>query len=206
MTGPMSDDGLARTRREAYLEELRLNCGIARDAWRELEAEAGLNALTSETSPDSAPWTNQHNQIIWRCVYDILEAAHRLSLILWNAEGCRELREELAVSHDSPLRNRDVRNALHHIEERISSFVHDHPKMMVGGWRVSASPRPDPLPNSAFLRHLNTFHWTLRVFDTDGFKECNIQKITSAIAALAPRLPKFGVSIHRVEGPYFIPD
>jgi hypothetical protein len=195
-----------KIQREAYLEELRTNCEIAVGAWRELQAEAGLNSLRSESAPENVPFTNRNIHAIWRCVYDIVEAVQRISLILWNTGECRALREELGVGRDSPLRNRDVRNAMQHLEERISSFIRDHPRMAIGGWRVSRSPRPDLLPNAAFLRHLNTFHWTLRVYDTGGFKECNVEIIMSAVIRLTKLLPKAGVSIHRVSGPYFIPD
>lgn len=193
-------------RREAYLEELRTNCEIAIGAWRELKAEAGLGPLFSEGVPGQSPSTDRNMYAIWRCVYDILEAVNRTSLILWNSEGCKALREELGLSNDSTLRKRDVRNAMQHLEQRIASFVRDHPGMRIGGWRVTSNPRPDLRPDSAFLRFLNTFQWTLRVYDTGGFKECNIQAVMKAVTSLTERLPRAGMKEHHVAGPYFIPD
>jgi hypothetical protein len=191
--------------REAYLEELRTNCEIAISSWRELKAEAGLGSLLSE-APGQSTLTDRNIHSIWRCTYDILEAAYRLSLVLWNTRGSRGLREELGVANSSPLKSRDVRNAMQHLEERIDSFVRTHPGMHIGGWRVTSHPRPNPRPEAAFLRFLNTFHWTLRVYDSDGFKECNIEEIMKAVSALSAKLPKSGLVEHHVFGPYFIPD
>lgn len=192
--------------RDAYLEELWTNCEIATTAWRELQAVAALNPLFSEGVPGESPLTDHNMHAIWRCTYDILEAVHRVSLVLWSTKGCHGLRQELGVTNESPLRSRDVRNAMQHLEERIASFVAAHPGVGLGGWRVTSNPRPDPRPDRAFLRFLNTFHWTLRVYDPEGFKESNLRTIMTAVAQLGGKLPRAGMKEHHALGPYFIPD
>jgi hypothetical protein len=46
----------------------------------------------------------------------------------------------------------------------------------------------------------------LKVYDPRGYKVCNIERLMESITELSTKLPKYGVSVHRVEGPYFIPD
>ncbi len=102
--------------RNVYLQEIRSQCTLANQA---IEDMGGL--LTAAYMGTQAPR-------FWYCLQAFLAAAANISKLLWpsgrgDTERGRELRAFLGIEDDSPLRARDLRNDIEHMDERLDAWA-----------------------------------------------------------------------------------
>jgi hypothetical protein len=170
--------------------ELRANCLIYLEAWNSIR----LKSIDFGNEPFTGATDEGRFRIIdsiWGAAYASVEAACRLSRILWGTQGCKELRGRFGVPVDSPLRDgHKVRNVLEHIEARIPEFVRSNPGKKLAGWIVDSNPEGRPIPGVLTLRYLNLGTWNLKVYDPLGDMECNLRSIAEAVQRLNLVLPE----------------
>jgi hypothetical protein len=100
----------------------------------EIERQAGM-ALLAHDDMNAALSSNDRRRF-WYSTQTFLSATANVSKLLWGthrqaAADRKELRRELRVSDDSPLRNRRLRDHFEHFDERIVDYARAHPQV---GW------------------------------------------------------------------------
>jgi hypothetical protein len=155
-----------------YVQEIALQCGHARRAWRQLEAAIGANDVS-------------------RAYYHVqafLTATALVSHVLWPRSSAqegrrgRDLRAALGVSDDSPLRGRELRDHFVHFEQRLDRFL-GMERERVRAF-VDLNMYPDPpgsAPPKRRLRHIDPD--TLRVSVLGDAWE--LRPMWDAVAALS---------------------
>jgi len=174
----------------AVVAELRANCLMFLDSWNSIRQPAiafGNEPFTGTTDDRRLRFIYS----MWGAVYSLVEAACRLSRILWGTQGCKELRARFGVPVESPIRDAHrVRDILEHTEARIPEFVRSNPGKTLAGWRVESNPVKQAFPDVLTLRYLNLTTWELRAYDPLGDWECNLRSTAKAVQDLNLVLPE----------------
>ena len=142
---PGDDDLLSNLDLSYYVQEVALQCGHARRAWRELQ---------ESIAADDVPRAYYHVQAL-------LAATSLIAHVLWprssaqEARRGRDLRAALEVSDDSPLKSREMRDHFTHFEQRLDTFLSE-PRGTVRHF-VDLNMYPDgpSPPPSGRLRHFD---------------------------------------------------
>ena len=132
---------------------------------------------------------NHDSDYIWCAVQNMLTAGANISKLLWGSKGekgeqRRRLRDCIAVSDQSPLRNVTMRNNFEHMDERIDrwwaeSEMHNHADRIIGGRQTIGGFHPR-----------DTFRWLDPecgdvIFWGESF---NLRSIISEVTRLLPLL------------------
>ncbi len=105
---------------ERFRAELRLQCRFAQFAFLH------VTSLLSKP-PADAGGIEAYNKLIWYALHNLLIAAGNVSKMLWppratyRARG-EQLRGELAIPEESPLRSRALRDHFEHLDERLETW------------------------------------------------------------------------------------
>jgi hypothetical protein len=128
-----------------YVQEVALQCGHARRAWRELHDAIGRRDVS-------------------RAYYHVqafLAAAALISRVLWpgktqEARRGRDLRAALGVDDSSPLHDRAMRDHFAHFEERLDRFLTEPRDGQVRAFvDLNMYPDGEPEPPTGRLRHID---------------------------------------------------
>jgi hypothetical protein len=187
----------------ALLGEIESNCAIFAKAWNELRASA--IAIGSAGSLVGSEDAQRHLMFeTWGRVYSMIEAANRLTRILWEVKGCQLLRSRYRLSSSPELGRvapvRRVRNALEHTETRIPGFVRSRlesePHALVKGWGLSNLPTGYGPELADSFRCLNIYTFRCVVRDSSGEHECDLRALAKAVQDLNLSLPSDVLGFH----------
>lgn len=192
------DTQLQRVIDVALLAEVEANCRIFLQAWNELRFDATRVPIKTVADDSEQVPLRRLMYEFWGRVYSLIEAANRITRILWEVDGCQAFRERNRLSVPPVLAKtgavRAIRNALEHTETRIPDFVRfrvaEDENSVVKGWGLSnaAEGFGDELSDS--FRSLNIYTFRCVVQDADGEHECDLRELAKAVQDLNLALPE----------------
>ena len=188
------DSDVARNLANAYLMELEANCNIFLRAWNEVRDEA---RRPPGAGPDDVAQmaTRRWTYGLWRHAYTMIEAAWRMSRILWEVPGNKRFREHFHLPTGAALKPsylRGIRNALEHMETRIPEFIEMNSGKYLSGWSATNNPHDRATPERVRLRYLNVYSFACAVYDRAGEQTCDFGLVAKAVQALNMGLPRVG--------------
>jgi hypothetical protein len=182
----------------ALLTEAYANCRMFLRSWERFEslrAQPPPPPVPPFPKPMDDPWVLERRRWefdLWGCVYAMVASARRLHGVLWEAPGCRAMREKYGLPTSGPLRDRDVievRDALEHAGNRLETFSRSSPGMGLSGWAVTSNPNSKAPPNIVRFRWLDLYAYVCLVRAEHDESKCNLRRLAAAVIELESKLP-----------------
>jgi hypothetical protein len=119
--------------------EIALQCKIVVAADRRLESTGLVDS-----------------SVVWGELQTILVASANISKMLWGGKSRLELRRDLGVTEDSPLRDRELRNDFEHFDERLESWYRMSEHGTYVGRNIGPFGSIPRLPDVERFQHYNS--------------------------------------------------
>ena len=109
---------------------------------------------------------NNNSDVVWYAIQNFLVAAAIISKIFWpphriSQKRGEELRKNLGVENDSPIRSRDFRNDFEHFDERLETWATSSKRHNFIDSNIGPSNMIAGIDQQVFLRHFDPTTWTL---------------------------------------------
>jgi hypothetical protein len=182
----------------ALLMEAFANCRMFIRAWEEFESLRRQPVGPPPSPPPTAlsdAWVVKRKKRefdLWGYAYTMVTSARRLHGVLWEAAGCRALREKYDLPKAPALRSAeltDVRVALEHAADGLAASIRENPGRILSGWAVTTTAHSGVPPGVAWLRWLDIYTYDCRVRAAGVEKKCDLKELADAVSELSSKLP-----------------
>lgn len=172
------------THQAFYIQSMLFN---TTSAVRSIEQVNAMLSVVRENSPED-PYGALHGTRFLAELQNLVVHAGALSRYFWAVEQTHrwrgaELREAFQIAEDNPLKNRDLRNAIEHFDERLDDYLGDGIFGRILPEYIGPTPELDGVPTHIFRAYY---------VDTAKFqlldKTYDIQPIASEVARVHSKL------------------